>query len=320
LWVDYSGSRLFRTPDDIKYRFSTYLSYIRTAAEDVQNITKSIIHEIKSYPDKYDVPSIILALAQNGGVCNVQKEVGLRMVYASMTDSILQHVNSESIETKILIILRNLRETLCEKTAEKVIRQKSYDMNTHYLIPIRNGFAAAIGLNVIKDPDQWVTFDNYFGDFMKLYTVNEIVKILRIALNDSPRKLDYLDVLAFLEKHIPEDVDEYEFKQEFLFDLSNGHFSDAGIRFMLTKMEIIQPKTELDVEEPEPVTVKVPNPPSQLKVQEVEEERIPDWYEVGEFNLFDEIPSELFEPITDLVDEQILDPVEDEFYAIELFA
>jgi len=115
LWVDYSGNRLFRTEDDVKYRFSTYLPYIKTAAEDVQNITKSIIHEIKTYTDKYDVPSIILALAQNGGVCNVQKEVGLRMVYASMTDSILQHINSESIETKILIILRNLRETLSEK-------------------------------------------------------------------------------------------------------------------------------------------------------------------------------------------------------------
>jgi hypothetical protein len=252
LWVGYSGETLFSSGEAVTWRFSTYRSYILSAADDVKNIARSIIHEIKTYPDKYDIPSILLALAQNGGVCNVQKEVGLRMVYASMTDSMLQHVNASSIETKILMMLRYLRETLSERTAEKVVRKRGYDMNTHYLIPIRNLFAPAIGLNVIKDPDQWVNFDNHFEDFMTLYTVDEIVKCLRIALNDSPRKLDYLDILTFLEKHKPEDVDEYDFKQEFLFDILTGHFSDAGIRFMLTKMKIIQPNSEPDVVE-EPV-------------------------------------------------------------------
>jgi len=132
---------------------------------------------------------------------------------------------------------------------------------------------------------------------MKLYTTNEIVKCLRIALNDSPRKLDYLAVLSFLEKHKPEDVDEYDFKQEFLFDISNGYFTDPGIRFMLTKMEIIQLKTELDVEEPVPVPLQVPapSPPTHL------EEPKPELFEVGEFNLFDdEIPNVLHQPNVDI--------------------
>jgi hypothetical protein len=239
LWVDYSGNRLFRTEDDVKYRFSTYLPYIKTAAEDVQNITKSIIHEIKTYTDKYDVPSIILALAQNGGVCNVQKEVGLRMVYASMTDSILQHINSESIETKILIILRNLRETLSEKTAEKIIRQKGYEMNTHSIITVRNKLATSLGLPPIPDPNAYsVPEHNFMEEFMKLYTVDEIMNCIRRALNDSPRKMDYLLVLEFLEKQKPQDIEGYAFKQEFIFD-DLGHFTDPAIRFMLQKMEII---------------------------------------------------------------------------------
>jgi len=297
LWVGYCGDRLFNSAEDVKYRFLTYQSYIQNAPEDVKNIARSIIHEIKTYADKYDIPSILLALAQNGGVCNVQKEVGLRMVYASMTDSMLQHITSESIETKILIMLRNLRETYAERTAEKFVRQKSWEMNTHYLIPIRNMFAPSIGLTVIKDPDQWGNYDNlnYLEEFMKLYTVDSIVKCLRIALNDSPRKLDYLNVLSFLEKHIPEDVDEYEFKQEFLFDISNGHFSDPGIRFMLTKMNIIRPKTESDeVETPVPVSIPVPPPPPPMPVAKKrplifkgddDSEEVP-W----NFNLFDSEP------------------------------
>jgi len=250
LWVGYSGERLFQSHADVQYRFCTYLPYIRVAPEEIQNIAKSIIYEIKTHPDKYDIPSVLLALAQNGGVCNIQKEVGLRMVYASMTDTILQHVNSESIETKVLLMLRNLRETLSEKTAEKIIKARGMIMNTHYIIPIRNKFAPSIGLTVIKDPDQYVIDDlNHFDEFMQVYTVEKIVTCLRIALNDTPRKLDYLDVLSFLEKHKPLNVDEYEFKEEFLFDVAKGYFTDAGIRFLLDKMKIIRERADGEEED-----------------------------------------------------------------------
>jgi len=252
LWVGYSGERLFQSENDVQYRFCTYLPWLKVAPDEIQNIAKSIIYEIKTHGDKYDIPSILLALAQNGGVCAIQKEVGLRMVYASMTDSILQHVNSESIETKILLMLRNLRETLTEQTAQNIIKARGMIMNTHYIIPIRNKMAPSIGLTVIKDQDQYVIDDiNHIDEFMQFYTVEKIVTCLRIALNDAPRKLDYLDVLSFLEKHKPLEVDEYEFKEEFLFDVSKGYFTDAGIRFLLHKMKIFREKAPGEADDPD---------------------------------------------------------------------
>jgi len=249
IWVGYHGMQLFYNKTQVQDNLSTYPPYLETANEEIQNIARTIFYELKKHPDKYDLSSIVMALAQNGGVCNIQKEVGLRMVYASMTDSILQHVSSRSIETKVLILLRNLRETLTETVAKAYIMKTYSEMNTHYIIPIRNKLSPHIGLNVIPDSSNCPAGEaDYLGDFLKLYTVDEIIKCLRIALNDSPRKLDYLDVLAFLEKHKPEDVDEYEFKQEFLFDISTGYFSDAGILFMLTKMKIIQLISDPDIE------------------------------------------------------------------------
>jgi hypothetical protein len=239
-WLGYSESRIFGNANDVKYRYNTYLPYLKTASEDVQNIALSIIYELKTYPDKYDLTGIVMALAQNGGICNVQKEVGLRMVYASMTDSILQHVTATSLETSVLILLQNLRETLSERTAEKIIRSKSYEMNTHYLISVRNRLASSIGLTTINDPNAYTVPEmDYLEEFMKWYTLDEVMNCMRRALNESPRKMDYLIVLEFLEKHKPDDIDGYVFKQEFLFD-DQGHFTDSAIRLMLLKMEIFK--------------------------------------------------------------------------------
>jgi len=83
-------------------------------------------------------------------------------------------------------------------------------------------------------------------------------------------------------------VDEYEFKQEFLFDISNGHFSDAGIRFMLSKMKIIQPKTDPDEEEPTQVPVPPPVPVSVPKPSIHENEEDP----IFDFTLFDDVIDE----------------------------
>jgi len=238
-WLGYSESRLFSNANDVKYRYDTYLPYLKNSKEDVKNIALSIIYELKTYPDKYDLTGIVMALAQNGGICNVQKEVGLRMVYASMTDTMLQHVTASSIENSILVLLQNLRETFSERTAEKILRAKGYEMNTHSIITVRNKLATSLGLPPIPDPNAYsVPEHNFMEEFMKLYTVDEIMNCIRRALNDSPRKMDYLLVLEFLEKQKPQDIEGYAFKQEFIFD-DLGHFTDPAIRFMLQKMEII---------------------------------------------------------------------------------
>lgn len=240
LWLGYSESRLFTSVDDVKYRYNTYLPYLKKAEDDVRNIALSIIHELKTYPDKYDITGIVMALAQNGGVCDVQKEVGLRMVYAFMTDSILQHVNATSLETSILILLENLRETFSERAAEKVLRAKNHEMNTHAIFSVRNRLASRIGLKHIKDPNAFsIPEHDYYQEFMNIYTVDEILNCIRRAFNDSPRKIDYLKAIEYLEQHKPTDIDAYAFKQEYIFN-DQGHFTDPAIRLMLHKMQIIK--------------------------------------------------------------------------------
>jgi hypothetical protein len=239
-WLGYSESRIFSSANDVKYRYSTYLSYLKSANEDVQNIARSIIYELKTYPDKYDTTGIVMALAQNGGICNVQKEVGLRMVYASMTDSILQHVQSESLDTAILLLLKNLRETLTERCAEKILKAKGNEMNTHYIITVRNRIAGSIGLNQINDVNAYTVDGNDFLlQFMNLYSVKEVVGCVRRALNDKPRKMDYLNVINYFEKIKPDDVEDFAFKQDFVFD-EDGNFTDPAIKYMLMKLAIIK--------------------------------------------------------------------------------
>jgi len=215
-------------------------------------MAKFIQYEFTNHSENYDVFGILLALAQNGNACNVQKEIGVRMVYAAMMDNCFEHMRAESLETRLLTILRQSREAYAERTAEVAIKECALGMNSHYIIPFRNRFAAKIGLSLIPDPDDCTRHITKSFDletvFWGMYSVDSILQIVRIAANETPRKLDYHLLLEYLQTLKPADVEEYEFNQNFVFDMETGKFTDAALICMLCKLGIFQAQDEQAVE------------------------------------------------------------------------
>eukprot|EP01124_Arcella_intermedia_P009056 TRINITY_DN1583_c0_g1_i1.p1 TRINITY_DN1583_c0_g1~~TRINITY_DN1583_c0_g1_i1.p1 ORF type:complete len:317 (-),score=57.51 TRINITY_DN1583_c0_g1_i1:35-913(-) len=235
-WLDYCGNPIFSNIDSVKYKYDTYLPYLQTASTEVANMAKYIAYELNHNLTQYDLNAIILGLAQNGGACNVQKEIGIRVMYASMTDSMLQHMNSESVKTKVLVLLRKHRECLVDKVA--VV--EGVCMNSHYLVTIRNLLAKEIGVSVIPDPNASAVPEgrDFMGVFLGLYTVREVVKVMKAALNARPRTISYHDVLNLIEESVPPGVDLHFFHDNYVFQ--EGNFTDLSVLLILCKLDVIQ--------------------------------------------------------------------------------
>jgi hypothetical protein len=252
MWKGYEEEDLFGTRAEMKSRLETYTQYLSSSkgAPDVKNKASCIAFELKNYPEKYDAVGILMALAQNGGVCNVQKEIGIRSVYASMMDSMMAHTTENSVETKVLTLLKKNRLALSELVAESLIvhqvKNLTYSklLNSHHVIPIQNKLASQIGIDPIPDPNasKEVQCEKAYVEFMKRYTVEHVVKVVYGAVNSSHRVIKYHDCVAFFEEIRPKGLDSYIYLNDFVFDMNTGKFTKAAIKYLLWKLEIIQVK------------------------------------------------------------------------------
>jgi hypothetical protein len=254
LWKGYIERHLFTTKADVKRNLETYRQYViesKTPA-DVKNMVSCIAFEIKNFSEKYDIVGILMALAQNGGVCNVQKEIGIRTVYAAMMDSMMEHMKEKSIETKVLTLLKKSRFVLSGLVAEVVIRKtRGYSrvdvLNSHWVIPIQNVLAPQIGIDHIPDEHGASTFKcgGAYEEFMKRYDVDYLVRLVSGAVNDSHRLINYHDCVEFFEEIKPDDVETYAYLNDFVFDMETGKFTVLAIKYLLWKLDIIQVKQEV---------------------------------------------------------------------------
>eukprot|EP01006_Ploeotia_vitrea_P044148 TRINITY_DN66815_c6_g15_i1.p1 TRINITY_DN66815_c6_g15~~TRINITY_DN66815_c6_g15_i1.p1 ORF type:complete len:650 (+),score=352.98 TRINITY_DN66815_c6_g15_i1:166-1950(+) len=74
--------------------------------------------------DDLDAASILAHLASHGGVCHIQKEVGISTLYAMVTNS-RDVIEAQSLERRLYRLLTQLRETLVERMhTEFVVRMK----------------------------------------------------------------------------------------------------------------------------------------------------------------------------------------------------
>lgn len=253
MWRGYDGQVLFMPGISISYYLRAYRSYLSTAPCDVKEMAKCIAYQCLMYPDKYDLQGIGMTLAQNGGVCNVQKEIGIRAVYASMMGSMLEHVKVNAVETKILTKLKMDRLALSEKVAMEICekaglyRKGAGPFNSHFLIPLQNKLSNRIGIDRVEDKfARHVTSSGEYEEFMKVYTVEEIVRSISGAVNDTPRLIKYEDLLEFLEKHRPAGVDAYDFLSHFVFEMETGKFTEDAIKFALLKLNVLKIKTAVE--------------------------------------------------------------------------
>jgi hypothetical protein len=233
----------------MKQPLESYLHYLQSdpkCSSDVKKMVSCIVYELQTFPEKYDAAGVLLMLAQNGGVCNVQKEFGIRSVYAGMMDSMMDHMKANSVETRILNILKKTRYVISEQVAVSIYRAKyNYPtgfVNTHYIVPVQNELSSKIGIDFIPEPNPCVMEypGDRLSDFNALYTVDYIVKVISGALNDSHRLINYHDCVEFMEGIKPAGVDSYTFLNEFVFDMDTGKFKEHAVKYLLWKLQILK--------------------------------------------------------------------------------
>eukprot|EP00475_Leptophrys_vorax_P044435 TRINITY_DN889_c0_g2_i12.p1 TRINITY_DN889_c0_g2~~TRINITY_DN889_c0_g2_i12.p1 ORF type:complete len:370 (-),score=95.75 TRINITY_DN889_c0_g2_i12:61-1170(-) len=232
--------------------YSDYLNNAERSSATVRAMVSCIAYELKSFPEKYDAVGIMMALAQNGGVCDVQKEIGIRAVYAAMTDSMMQHMKSNALETKVLTLLKKQRVVVSEEVVKDICIKKNYYkpgtknavLNSHWITPIQNQMSEHIGIDFAPEPNptnMGCSTDELMTSFRQKYTVDRIVKLLEFAMNDSHRQLDYQDCVDYFESIRPKEVeDSHVFMSEFVFNMDTGKFNTRAVKFMLLKLGVIK--------------------------------------------------------------------------------
>merc|ERR1712012_637823 len=97
---------------------------------------------------------ILLLLAAHGGMCNVQKEVGIDSAYAQLTRTAAALAEKTSFQSCVFRIMRETREQIMDVLSVKFCERTVGSTNTHYLVPFRNQLADVVGLREIPDPNQ----------------------------------------------------------------------------------------------------------------------------------------------------------------------
>eukprot|EP00475_Leptophrys_vorax_P007564 TRINITY_DN14794_c1_g1_i3.p1 TRINITY_DN14794_c1_g1~~TRINITY_DN14794_c1_g1_i3.p1 ORF type:complete len:356 (-),score=82.18 TRINITY_DN14794_c1_g1_i3:84-1151(-) len=239
----------------IRHRLAHYTDYLNNtqrSSEAVRSMISCIVHELKSSPEKCDVAGILLALGMHASMCDVQKEIGIRTVFAAMTDSMMHHMKANALDSKVLMLLKRDRSIVTEMVVRDVlIDRKLYDLsnvdrfiNSHHIMPIQNQLSPFIGVDHVPEPNPMpldCKTEDLLDSFWKKYDVEHIVKLIDAAMNDSHRLLNYQDCVDYFESIKPAEVaDVHAFLSEFVFNMDSGKFNKKAIKLMLWKMDILE--------------------------------------------------------------------------------
>ena len=128
MWRGWQDAKLFSNVDTVRSKLTTIVEYGESRASvDIKKRLRCIAYLLTASSKEFDIPSILLCLAQNGGVrnlcpcllelilvatqvCDVQKEVGVRMVYAQMTGNQAADNAALSLEGSLSQLLQATRE------------------------------------------------------------------------------------------------------------------------------------------------------------------------------------------------------------------
>jgi len=290
LWANYGGGTLYTNKSQLKSPLQTIIEYCENSTSDIKNrlrlVNQLLQQRIKA--ENFDPTGILSLLAAHGGVCNVQKEVGVRMAYAFLTDSMKLEMDKQSLCSAILRFLIGLRELI----VEQVYMKTGQSTNVHYIIPFRNIMGPKIGLHHIPDPNSCtvkVESTHYFQFFEK-YCAQFIVSAIYNGFNKQPRKLPYEVLVKWLQDNPPTGyTNSYDFLEE-SFDENTGCVKETTIVYVLHKLKILIPISEKTVQQqieefslaPVPVSARVPAPaPVNLRQNDVQDDE-----DMG-FGLFD---------------------------------
>eukprot|EP01062_Namystynia_karyoxenos_P062156 TRINITY_DN55083_c0_g1_i1.p1 TRINITY_DN55083_c0_g1~~TRINITY_DN55083_c0_g1_i1.p1 ORF type:complete len:442 (+),score=148.83 TRINITY_DN55083_c0_g1_i1:80-1327(+) len=254
-WRDYYGHVRFETKAAARRSLVTVLVWADAlpADNDVGRRLRYVAAQVAAAPKQFDVASICLALAQNGQMCDVQKEEGIRAVYANMLGTAADESQAASLQAQVLRLLASLREALSDEQAARYLKARYVACNTHLIVPIRNAYAHLAGVAKVND-----THGNYylakylqsspalmrsaapvlFKEFLQLYTPARAVRAVGAALNEQPRKIGYDTAVNWFQANCPQGADPHEWLEGFVFN-EEGHFTAPALRFMLARLDIV---------------------------------------------------------------------------------
>lgn len=243
--VDYYGNLQYKTPGAMKSYLQALVVYAASpkAAPDIEKKLKFVIKALdESKSENGNGFGLLPMLASHSAVCNVQKEIGVRLAYSSLMDSIKSDCDVNDPKNGILRLLYTCREMCLESLYCAQMLNGNTSLNSHPLMGYRNALGMKIGLLEVPDPDTRnnataLHYEECF--FERFYTIEVMIQCILKALNESPRKLHYSSVVSFLQYHRPnlfrDDAEEFLFH---CFD-SDGLFTMGAVAWILFQMGVL---------------------------------------------------------------------------------
>ena len=141
---------------------------------------------------EFDEGVILVTLAMHGGVCHIQKEVGVNVVYGMIAQNMRGFSMANTIENIILRQLRQYRELVVEEVYQS--RKNSFGKdkdNIHVINGFRNAMCPSVGLNVMPDihyPIKIVAEQRDVQKFFNIYSVEGLTAWLINLVNNNSNK------------------------------------------------------------------------------------------------------------------------------------
>lgn len=186
---------------------------------------------------EYDIKPMMEMLSSHSAVCNVQKEIGVRLAYSACCE--VDEFACDSLENQIRKILYSLRESCVEELYK--IHISSY-VNSHSIVPYRNTIHDKVGLDRIPDEyardykkeNLW-NVETFYSHF---YHIDRIIKTVHFAINE--KKVKYESVLNFLKEKRPKRFGSGEDFLYEVFEEDSGKFTVESTVFILAKMGVLK--------------------------------------------------------------------------------
>jgi hypothetical protein len=241
----------FKDAEDAEKRLSTLVAYCEEVgchavghhgvAPEITRRKLRMVASLLNGQDHAEKLPVLLLLAAHGGVCNVQKEVGVDAAYAQLTRTHAEHASRSSFEAYVFRILHEHREQAVESVSVEYCRRVYGHTNTHILVPIRNSIAESVGIRTIPDSHGHVTTtDDMVAEltaaFWQQYSIEAILANISAGLNELPRRIPYDVLITWLEKNAPLGTDSYSFLSA-SFDVF-GHVCRATLEYALCRLGI----------------------------------------------------------------------------------
>jgi len=245
-YFGWGESQAFKTGEAIVPKLKTVVEYAErdeSAPADIKPKLRFVTKCLHEASAELDARELIIMLACHGGLCHVQKQIGIRMGYNALSGNLKSEMDASNIHNQILRLLVDTRETSVEQLYRAQHLNGAKSLNSHGLVGYRNELSSFIGLPMIPDQHAGkfpaaLRYKEVF--FERFYTVDVVLDATLKALKD--HSLNYNATVAFLQYNRPS-LKRLDDPEEFLyhcFDFETGAFLRETAAYILWKANVLE--------------------------------------------------------------------------------